>query len=497
MSKASTFVMASLTGLLLLASCNSSQPSAQLATPDADTINVTIVGGQTQVTGGDAEAVMDWKSHHPEGQVLKVPVAGGTTEELVIQDGHAFISGSLVGDVSGGQVIGIDGVIANLDGTPVLRSQAFGITKTGNKWPGAVVPYVYDNSATATIRSQFEEARGIYASQTGIRFVPRSNQSTFVRVVSGSGCSSFVGMMTQSFKPNGQEVTLGSNGCGVSSTLHEMGHAVGMEHEQNRCDRDQSLTVHFDLIAANWQSQYQKNCSASRVSYGTYDYGSIMHYGNAKTNGQWQMTDPNGRVAPENIGKRNGLSALDKASFAAIYGYGGNTGGTTPPPPTTPPVTGGGQGTTLPLGQWKSLRVKTAGFTNRYIRHAYSEGFTEVVSASSNTTLKQDATFRIVGALDGTPCYSFESRNFPGKFLRHANFRARIDAKDGSDVMNKDATFCAQIGLAGTGGVSLVSRNNPGYYLRHRQGQVWLDKNDNSAQFKNDASWDLADAWAP
>ncbi len=158
---------------------------------------------------------------------------------------------------------------------------------------------------------------------------------------------------------------------------------------------------------------------------------------------------------------------------------------------------GSGGGVSLTLGQWVSLQVTTPGFTNRYLRHSNSLGFTEVVTSSSDNTLKADATFRVVAALDGTPCYSFESRNFPGKYLRHSGFRLRIDANDGQDVMKKDATFCAQTGLAGNGGVSFVSRNYPGYYIRHRNAEVWLDQNDNSAGLKQDASWNLVSPWTP
>ncbi|WP_420594207.1 MGH1-like glycoside hydrolase domain-containing protein [Deinococcus sp.] len=158
---------------------------------------------------------------------------------------------------------------------------------------------------------------------------------------------------------------------------------------------------------------------------------------------------------------------------------------------------GGGKGTSLPLNQWKSFQVKTQNFTNRYLRHYLSQGFTEIVNAGSDATLKADATFRIVPALDGTPCYSFESRNFAGKYLRHQLGRLRIDANDGGDLMHKDATFCAQTGLADGSGVSFASRNFPNSYIRHRNGEVWLDNNDNSPGFKADASWDLANAWAP
>jgi Alpha-L-arabinofuranosidase B (ABFB) domain/F5/8 type C domain/Trehalase len=163
-----------------------------------------------------------------------------------------------------------------------------------------------------------------------------------------------------------------------------------------------------------------------------------------------------------------------------------------------PGGSGGGQPINLNTGQWTSLQVTTPGFTDRYVRHFNSLGFTEVVNAASNGALKADATFRIVGALDGTNCYSFESRNFAGYYLRHAGSRLRLDQNNPTDdLMHRDATFCAQTGLSGGGGVSLVSRNFPNSYIRHRNGEVWLDPSDPGSGYRADATWNLAAPWLP
>jgi Beta-1,3-glucanase/Alpha-L-arabinofuranosidase B (ABFB) domain len=165
------------------------------------------------------------------------------------------------------------------------------------------------------------------------------------------------------------------------------------------------------------------------------------------------------------------------------------------PPPDGVVQALGGAGIGLPKNAWFSFQVTTPGFTNRFLRHVNSLGFTEVVDANSNATLKADATFRLVNALDGTPCYSIESLNFPRQYLRHQGGRLRIDRDNGTDGMRKDATFCAQTGLSDTG-VSFVSRNVPNAYIRHRGGEVWLDANDGSRGFQQDASWSQAAPWA-
>jgi len=149
----------------------------------------------------------------------------------------------------------------------------------------------------------------------------------------------------------------------------------------------------------------------------------------------------------------------------------------------------------LSVGQFRSLQVMTPGYTNRYLRHLESQGFTEVVNSASSGTLKQDATFKIVAGLADASCYSFELRNYPGSYLRHFNSRIRRDPRDGSALFDQDATFCARAALDGSPSVSLESKNKPGFYVRHRGGEVWLDALENTTGFRQDASWGIAPHW--
>ncbi len=149
----------------------------------------------------------------------------------------------------------------------------------------------------------------------------------------------------------------------------------------------------------------------------------------------------------------------------------------------------------LPVHQARSFQVMTPGYTDRFLRHADSLGITDVVNTSSISGTKEDATFKIIPGLADAACYSLESRNFPGHFLRHFNSRIRKDPRDGSALFDQDATFCAREALNGSGQVSLESRNLPGNYVRHRGGEVWLDPFQDTAGFRQDASWALATPW--
>ena len=98
-----------------------------------------------------------------------------------------------------------------------------------------------------------------------------------------------------------------------------------------------------------------------------------------------------------------------------------------------------------------------------------------MVNAASTDALKQDATFWVRPGLADAACYSFESRNYPGQYLRHSGLPGPPDANDGSALFGQDATFCVRAGLAGArhlAGVEELPRPVPAaHQLRgvHRQ----------------------------
>ncbi|MFD0745169.1 AbfB domain-containing protein [Phytohabitans flavus] len=156
----------------------------------------------------------------------------------------------------------------------------------------------------------------------------------------------------------------------------------------------------------------------------------------------------------------------------------------------------------LPVNGRVSFQVTTPGYTDRYLRHQNSLAYTEVVNAASPALLKNDATYTVRAGLADASCYSFESVNFPGQFLRHANSRVQNSVNDGSALLRADATWCARGGLTG-GGVSLESYNYRGSYLRHANAEVWMGDGSGGAAYNSpapwaaDATWNIVAPWAP
>ncbi|WP_285443847.1 AbfB domain-containing protein [Streptomyces sp. ISL-86] len=87
---------------------------------------------------------------------------------------------------------------------------------------------------------------------------------------------------------------------------------------------------------------------------------------------------------------------------------------------------------------------------------------------------------------DGKRPVQLSSYNYPDRYIRHWEYRAKLEA----DVTNlADSQFRTVPGLSGSGTVSLESANFPGYYLHSRNGAVWVERNDGTTAFKDSASF--------
>jgi hypothetical protein len=172
-------------------------------------------------------------------------------------------------------------------------------------------------------------------------------------------------------------------------------------------------------------------------------------------------------------------SSVQANIVAAVYGTGG----------------GGGNNGTLTPGAAISLRATTSGYTTRYIRHQNGNVITSVISSSSSALDKSDATWTVRQGLASSSCFSFESRNYPGYFMRHQNFVVYRQQNDGSSLFASDATFCAQTGKSGSN-TSFASYNYPTRFLRHYNNTVYIASNGGSNAFDSATSWAADVTWA-
>merc|ERR1711964_122038 len=108
----------------------------------------------------------------------------------------------------------------------------------GGRWP-LTIPYVIERSIGSGGRTAIANAIANYHKSTCLRFKQRSNERTYISFYKGGGCSSPVGY--RSGRVN--RISLAGGCWRTGIVMHEIGHSIGLYHEQSRPDRDRYVRI--------------------------------------------------------------------------------------------------------------------------------------------------------------------------------------------------------------------------------------------------------------
>ncbi|CAJ1416462.1 unnamed protein product [Effrenium voratum] len=208
----------------------------------------------------------------------------------------------------------------------------------GRPWPGGMLKYCFHSNVSQSLKDtvhlaikQYQKAVPCIRWQNvGYKSGDLCHQSPAVVIKSEpKGCNSYVGLVTSTSKPC-QILNLQEPGClSVGTAIHELGHALGMGHEQARPDRDHYVTIHWDNVQRGMERNFETNMENSTHPY---DILSVMHYGRdffAVNESLPTMTIKAAAFSaaghePEEVGKldignRIGLSQMDADQVADFY----------------------------------------------------------------------------------------------------------------------------------------------------------------------------------
>jgi hypothetical protein len=202
-----------------------------------------------------------------------------------------------------------------IDGVPVFQGdillppeagpnyRSTGVTALAQRWPYGVVPV--ENTGLFN-DSRVTNAINHWRARAAIRFIfgaTTGNRLRFVAPTDTGNCSSFVGMT------GGQQtVNLGSR-CDTGAAIHEIGHAIGLFHEQSRTDRANTVIVldgtngTLNCIQAGRAHNFAMFGNEG-MNVGAYEIGSIMHY-------------PSNAFATGTMGCANTMTRLNGTTFGA------------------------------------------------------------------------------------------------------------------------------------------------------------------------------------
>jgi hypothetical protein len=201
--------------------------------------------------------------HGPGGEIMEV--------RFKVVDGWAIFQD----DINLGRADKVAKTREELERRAGGTSQGVTIDGSTYRWPYGQVPYViastFGSSQQQTILNALAH---IQNNNPGVKFKARTNETAYlVFAPHSSMCNSFVGRQN-----NVQTVNLTTGCAGVMGiVVHEALHALGMWHEQSRCDRDSYVTINLSNVPSGEQHNFDKKCT-NATDYFAYDEGSIMHY---------------------------------------------------------------------------------------------------------------------------------------------------------------------------------------------------------------------------
>lgn len=173
-----------------------------------------------------------------------------------------------------------------------LAAPSYGalIVPADKTWPYAVIPYVIDSDVPTLVQQKFFTAVQEIEGNSNVRFIQRQSHNAslfpdFKRIAYDPNASSSqagsigraAGETTVVLGQNLTSTNTGSVDYGLRTLVHELGHVVGLYHENSRRDM-------WDYFTIDWSLVVDSNCPDARETnligtpIGGYDYYSIMDH---------------------------------------------------------------------------------------------------------------------------------------------------------------------------------------------------------------------------
>ncbi len=183
------------------------------------------------------------------------------------------------------------------------------------RWPNRTIPFVIAQNLPNPGRVTAAIAH--WNAKTSIRFVPRASQADYVLISQDpqqQGSASAVGHQGK------EQPLILRDDSDAGTVIHELGHSVGLWHEQSRADRDKFVEIVLDTVPTEMEFNFNQHINDG-IDLGAYDFGSIMHYPpNAFSLTNDPTIIPKVALQPGVVmGQRVGLSAGDIAAVEQLY----------------------------------------------------------------------------------------------------------------------------------------------------------------------------------
>ena len=240
--------------------------------------------------------------------------------------------------------------------TPLVGGDSLGVAYGQYLWPEVgnqyQIPYVIASGSgnLTNLNSAISQFNNTFSN---IQFVPRTTEPDYVNFYfdpndNSAQCEATVG------RAGGEQAVGGSGGsfnpCTVGTILHEMGHTVGLWHEQSRADRDTYVSVNYGNLIKGSISNFNQIYDNARQTT-LFDYASIMEYpafAFSRNGGPAIESIPAG-IPLSNL---NGYTAADIDGIERLYGNAPTAVTVTSNPPGLQVIVDGATVTTPQVFNW-------------------------------------------------------------------------------------------------------------------------------------------------
>ncbi|XKL64471.1 hypothetical protein PGB90_004557 [Kerria lacca] len=208
---------------------------------------------------------------------------------------------------------------------PLILSRN-GLRAKSSRWPNKTIPFEISPYIRGADRQMIVESLNEFHKSTCLKFKERRPKDIdYIYFTNGNtGCWSSVGRIG-----GRQEINLQIPGCTTKrgTVMHEILHAVGFMHEQNRPDRDKYVTINYNNIERGKESNFEKTQTETVDNQGIgYDYQSVMHYSSTAFSRNGLPTiEP--KVRGITLGQRESFSKKDIRKVLKMYGCTKNSSG--------------------------------------------------------------------------------------------------------------------------------------------------------------------------
>ncbi|MBV9340035.1 MAG: choice-of-anchor D domain-containing protein [Acidobacteria bacterium] len=186
--------------------------------------------------------------------------------------------------VNGKAIYQGDIILGSVDAAPAgsTSTGSAGVAYSSYLWPQvngvATVYYAIDPQSqnVSNIRAAIAQFNSDFTGL--IQWVPHTTQATWVDINLSNGSNGMC-EAEEGYQPNSPQPQPmgGASNCTLGTILHEMGHVIGLWHEQSRPDRDLYVTVNYQNIVKSSRSNFDVVLDNIQ-DYTLYDYASLMQY---------------------------------------------------------------------------------------------------------------------------------------------------------------------------------------------------------------------------